>query len=51
MKIDENNGRIALSTKSLAQRNEDDYAREFTSKAEGKSSFGKLGDLLRPGIK
>jgi len=51
LKIDEHSGRIALSTKSLAQRNEDDYAREFVSTTEGKSSFGKLGDLLGPKIR
>jgi small subunit ribosomal protein S1 len=51
LKIDERTGRIALSTKSMAQRNEDDYAREFASTTEGKSSFGKLGDLLRPKMK
>lgn len=46
LRIDEEAGRIALSTKSLAQRNEDAYVQEFSAKSHGKSSFGKLGDLL-----
>jgi len=46
LKIDEDTGRIALSTKSLAQTNEDAYVRDYAAKSAGKSSFGKFGDLL-----
>jgi small subunit ribosomal protein S1 len=47
MALDQDTGKISLSTKRLANRLEDSHFRQFATATSGRASLGTLGDLLK----